>query len=206
MENVGMPYSCTSAAATSSWVESGLLAQSRRSAPASRRVIARLAVSVVTCRQAVMRMSCSGFSRVKRSRMSFRTGISRAAHSIRRTPSGARAALAMSHGIDTVVTKVLLGGEKDAFRTGRDFEFSIRLFRSIVKRYEAAIILPPPDSGTDAPDRGTDARRVTPRGARFDQLTDLAKAQPCVGGDGRGVVRVDGKDDVVAVFEQRFRD
>ena len=46
-----------------------------------------LAVGVVTCRQAVMRMSWSGFSRWKRSRMSLRTGISRAAHSMRRTPS-----------------------------------------------------------------------------------------------------------------------
>ncbi len=50
----------------------------------------RLAVSVVTCRHAPMRRPSSGRSRSKRSRIRRRTGISRSAHSIRRTPSAAR--------------------------------------------------------------------------------------------------------------------
>ena len=45
----------TSAAATSSCVESGFEAQSRTSAPPAFSVRARLAVSVVTCRHAEMR-------------------------------------------------------------------------------------------------------------------------------------------------------
>ena len=43
------------AAATSSWVESGLEAQSAGSAPPALSVRARLAVSAVTCRQAARR-------------------------------------------------------------------------------------------------------------------------------------------------------
>jgi hypothetical protein len=50
-----MSYSSTSAAATSSCVDSGFDAQSTTSAPPALRVRARFAVSVVTCRQAEMR-------------------------------------------------------------------------------------------------------------------------------------------------------
>src|SRR5688572_27479078 len=85
-----MPYSATSAAATSSCVESGLDAQSTTSAPPAFSVRARFAVSVVTCRQAEMRMPSSGRSRSKRSRIAESTGICRSAHSTRVTPAGAR--------------------------------------------------------------------------------------------------------------------
>ena len=86
MANVGMPYSDTSAAATSSCVLSGLDAHSATSAPPSLSVSIRLAVSVVTCRHADTRSPLSGFCSANRSRMLRTTGISRAAHSIRRTP------------------------------------------------------------------------------------------------------------------------
>src|SRR5438094_3041171 len=86
-----MSYSSTSAAATSSCVESGLDAQRTTSAPPAFKVRARLAVSVVTCKQAEIRYPESGCSRSKRSRMAASTGIWRSAHSMRRTPSGASA-------------------------------------------------------------------------------------------------------------------
>src|SRR5579884_4506328 len=85
-----MPWLLTSAAATGSCVDSGLLAQRRNSAPPACRVMARLAVSVVMCRQPARRRPWSGFSSAKRSRISRRTGISWAAHSMRRWPSEAR--------------------------------------------------------------------------------------------------------------------
>src|SRR5579884_4206522 len=84
-----MSNSLTSAAATSSCVESGLEAQSTTSAPPAFRVRIRFAVSVVTWRHAEMRYPDSGCSRSKRSRIADRTGICRSAHMIRRTPSGA---------------------------------------------------------------------------------------------------------------------
>src|SRR5437763_9403757 len=86
-----MSYSSTSAAATSSCVESGFDAQSTTSAPPALSVRIRLAVSVVTWRQAEMRYPSSGFSRSNRSRIACRTGICRSAQSMRRTPSGASA-------------------------------------------------------------------------------------------------------------------
>ena len=49
---VGIPSSTTSEAATSSWVDSGFEAQMSTSAPPALSVRRRLAVSVVTCRQA----------------------------------------------------------------------------------------------------------------------------------------------------------
>ena len=52
---VEMPYSSTSAAATSSCVDSGLEAQMTTSAPPACSVRIRFAVSVVTCRQAETR-------------------------------------------------------------------------------------------------------------------------------------------------------
>ncbi len=87
--NVAMPSFFTSAAAASSWVESGFDAQSTTDAPASRRVIARFAVSVVTWRHAPMRSPLNGCSFATRSRIFASTGISRPAHSMRREPASA---------------------------------------------------------------------------------------------------------------------
>src|SRR5215210_4667151 len=84
-----MSNSSTSAAATSSCVESGFEAQSTTSAPPSLSVRIRFAVSLVTCRQAETRYPASGCSAAKRSRIAARTGICRSAHSIRLRPSGA---------------------------------------------------------------------------------------------------------------------
>src|SRR5437867_488992 len=84
-----MSCSRTSAAAVSSWVESGFEAQSASWAPPALRVSIRTAVSVVTCRHAPRRMPLSGCSRVKRSRTCRRTGIDCSAHSILSRPSGA---------------------------------------------------------------------------------------------------------------------
>ena len=94
-----MPYSATRPAATSSCVESGLEAHSTTSAPPALSVRIRLAVSLVTCRQAAMRMPSSGRSAANRSRISASTGICRSAHSIRRTPSGASARSRTSLGV-----------------------------------------------------------------------------------------------------------
>ena len=52
---MAMSYSWTSAAATSSCVDSGFDAQSTTSAPPAFSVRARFAVSVVTCRHAEIR-------------------------------------------------------------------------------------------------------------------------------------------------------
>src|SRR3989304_7253425 len=90
MAKVDMAKSWTMAAATSSWVERGLEAQRDSSAPPAFRARARLAVSVVTWRQAERRRPFRGLSLAKRSRISPRTGISRAAHSIFSRPWGAR--------------------------------------------------------------------------------------------------------------------
>src|SRR5579863_5094274 len=84
-----MSYSATSAAATSSWVDSGLLAQQKTSAPPALSARNRLAVSQVICRHAPSRCPLSGNSLAKRSRMSRSTGICRSAHSIRLRPAAA---------------------------------------------------------------------------------------------------------------------
>src|SRR5579864_979973 len=91
-----MLKSRTSDAATSSWVESGLEAHSTTSAPPSRSVTARLAVSVVTCRQAEMRMPLSGWFLMNSLRMLCSTGMDWLAHSMRRFPRSARSRLLMS--------------------------------------------------------------------------------------------------------------
>src|SRR6202047_640000 len=85
-------------AATSSWVDSGLLAQTVTSAPPACSVRIRLAVSLVTCRQAATRNPASGFSWLKRWRIIARTGISWSAHSMRSLPAPARRGLATSEG------------------------------------------------------------------------------------------------------------
>src|SRR5271168_750143 len=89
MANVGMLYSRTSAEATSSWVESGFEAHSAIDAPPSRKVIIRLAVSVVTCRQAATRIPASGWVLMNCLRIAANTGIDWAAHSMRRFPTSA---------------------------------------------------------------------------------------------------------------------
>src|ERR671915_840764 len=79
-----------SAAATSSWVDSGLEAHTATSAPPAWRASSRLAVSVVTWRQAPTVIPASGRSFSNRSRISDRTLISPLAHSIRSRPFSAR--------------------------------------------------------------------------------------------------------------------
>ena len=74
----------------SSCVESGLLAHSATSAPPAWSVIARFAVSLVTCRHALSRLPASGFAFANRSRICRSTGMDRSAHSERRFPSLAR--------------------------------------------------------------------------------------------------------------------
>src|SRR3954468_9235524 len=81
--------SSTSAAATSSCVESGFEAQRVRSAPPAWRVCMRWAVSLVTCRHAETRSPFKGFDLAKRSAMVLRTGMERADHSMRPWPFGA---------------------------------------------------------------------------------------------------------------------
>src|SRR5258707_185973 len=69
------------------------------SAPPSRNVIMRFAVSVVTCRQAEMRMPFSGWFLMKSLRMICRTGMDWLAHSIRRFPRSARSMFLISDGV-----------------------------------------------------------------------------------------------------------
>src|SRR5688572_21708389 len=90
MANTGMPKSCTNEAATSSWVLNGFEAQITASAPPSRNVVIKLAVSVVTFRQAETFRPFRGFSFKNRLRMSSSTGIEREAHSILFLPLPAR--------------------------------------------------------------------------------------------------------------------
>ena len=85
-----MPYSSTSAAATSSWVERVRGAEHHVGATRLERAN-EFAVSVVTWRQAETRCPASGCSRSKRSRIAASTGICRSAHWMRRTPSEASA-------------------------------------------------------------------------------------------------------------------
>ena len=95
--NVAIPLCSHSAAATSSWVDSGFDAQSATSAPPAASVSIRFAVSVVTWRHAPIRTPASGRSFSNRSRISARTGISPAAHSMRSRPFGASARSLTSH-------------------------------------------------------------------------------------------------------------
>src|SRR5207302_10493054 len=87
MAKVGIPCSAERAAATASLVESGFEAQRTTSAPPALRVIIRLAVSLVTWRQAETRSPDRGRCSRKRSRIRSSTGTSRAAQWIRPWPS-----------------------------------------------------------------------------------------------------------------------
>ena len=84
-----MPSCLTRVAATSSCVDSGFDAHKSRSAPPALSVLARLAVSAVTCRQADILIPASGFSLSKRSRIARSTGMSRSAQSTRFRPASA---------------------------------------------------------------------------------------------------------------------
>src|SRR5487761_1222917 len=83
-------WSDASAAATASLVESGFEAQSTTSAPPALSVSIRFAVSLVTWRHAASFSPLSGCSLVNRARIKLKTGISRAAQSMRSWPCGAR--------------------------------------------------------------------------------------------------------------------
>src|SRR5215211_3506795 len=89
--NTAAPSSSWMAAATSSLVESALEAHRASSAPPTTRARQRLAVSVVTCRQAAIRCPARGRVRASSSVTAASTGMRLAAKSILRRPSGARA-------------------------------------------------------------------------------------------------------------------
>src|SRR5215211_3371989 len=88
--NTAAPSSAWMAAATSSLVESELEAHRASSAPPATRARQRLAVSVVTCRQAAMRWPARGRVRASSAATASSTGMRLAAKSILRRPSGAR--------------------------------------------------------------------------------------------------------------------
>src|SRR4029077_2361229 len=90
MAYVLVPGCPPGAAATASLVDSGLEAHRAMSAPPAFSVSIRFAVSLVTWRHAARRWPLRGCSLVNRSRMSVRTGISRAAQSTRSWPCVAR--------------------------------------------------------------------------------------------------------------------
>ena len=76
-------------AATSSWVLKGFEAHNTSRAPPAWSVRARLAVSAVMCKQALMRNPARDFSLLKRSLTKRRTGMSPSAQRIRFLPSEA---------------------------------------------------------------------------------------------------------------------
>ncbi len=87
MAKTGILSFFTREAATSSWVLKGLEAHRATAAPPALSVCIRVAVSVVTCRQALRRIPLSGFSFANRWRIRLSTGMFWAAHSIRSCPS-----------------------------------------------------------------------------------------------------------------------
>src|SRR5579872_6300826 len=108
-----MPWLTASVAATSSCVESGLLAHRAISAPPAASAIMRFAVSVVTCKHAPTCKPLSGCVRAKRSPMARNTGMLCAAQATRRLPSAARPRSLMSKACalvgDSVANAVLPG-------------------------------------------------------------------------------------------------
>src|SRR6266498_1827910 len=84
-----MPSFFTREAAASSWVDSGLEAQSATFAPPAASTCISAAVSVVTWRQAATRTPLSGFSFANRAPMERSTGMSFLAHSTRSLPAAA---------------------------------------------------------------------------------------------------------------------
>src|SRR5689334_19448817 len=96
MANTSAPCRSTSAAATSSCVDSGFDAHRATSAPPASSVRTSPAVSAVTWRHAPTTRPSSGRSRSKRSRTCRRTGICSSAHSIRAWPASLRPGSATS--------------------------------------------------------------------------------------------------------------
>ena len=82
--------SAARAAATSSWVDSGLQPLQLSSAPAARRVRTSTAVSFVTWMQPAMRMPVRGLVSEYLLRSSMSTGMRDSAHSILSMPAEAR--------------------------------------------------------------------------------------------------------------------
>ncbi len=85
-----------SAAATSSWVDSGLEAARKTRAPPACSAFTRPAVSAVTCRQAAIESPSNGRCAANLSAIRRSTGMPRCAHSIRARPASARPGSAMS--------------------------------------------------------------------------------------------------------------
>src|SRR5947207_2466567 len=85
-----------SAAAVSSWVDSGLDAASSTRAPPSRSALIKTAVSAVTCRQAAAVRPRSGCSAANLSATRPSTGMARRAQSMRASPDSARPGSATS--------------------------------------------------------------------------------------------------------------
>src|SRR5689334_12572703 len=87
---------CASAAAVSSWVDSGLDAARSTRAPPARSALIRTALSAVTCRQAATVRPSSGCSAANLSATRPSTGMARRAQPIRVSPASARSGSAMS--------------------------------------------------------------------------------------------------------------
>src|SRR4051794_25927809 len=174
-----MPYSDTRAAATSSFVDSGLLAARTTSAPPALRVRIRLAVSVVTWRHAPIRIPSSGRSRSNRSRIRRRTGISRSAHSIRRMPSDARPRSVRSWAGSPAVPAVATG-----------------IVSVIVVSMLPAVEQTTERCGQVGP------RRAESMGEALLEPDVLDKSEPAVGLECGRVVRANIQDDLVAGPEE----
>src|SRR4051794_31637554 len=184
-----MPYSATSAAATSSCVEIGLDAARWTSAPPAWSVRARFAVSVVTWRQAPMRMPASGCSRSKRSRISRSTGISRSAHSTLRVPRAA-SPRSVTSWLGEVAGAVIgnhgpwgaVGGGGGVAASGR----------AVGRGAEQ-----PAEGG-----REVGPGRADPPDQPLLEASVLGVPELAVGLNGRWVVGADVQDDLVAVAEE----
>src|SRR6185437_2544055 len=171
-----MSYSSTSAAATSSCVESGLDAQRTTSAPPALSVRARFAVSVVTCRHAEIRRPASGCSRSKRSRIAASTGICRSAHWMRRTPSGVSARSFTSYRFVVAMQLLSENGIEARARSGTDASFLRGQKSFVLALLPLERALAPGEPGVD---RVAQRRLVTETGRKRDvcELDSEAGAQ-----------------------------
>ncbi|MBA7701217.1 hypothetical protein ES703_109950 [subsurface metagenome] len=82
MANTGISYVLTKLAATSSWVDNGFEAHRVTTAPPALRVLIKLAVSAVTCKQAPILIPFNGFLLKNSSFICESTGMKLSAHSI----------------------------------------------------------------------------------------------------------------------------
>src|SRR5256886_11489345 len=177
MANTLVPWCCTRCAATSSCVDSGLDAHSATWAPPAWRVIARFAVSVVTCRHADRRFPASGRSPRNRSLSCRSTGIERSAHSVRRRPSSASRMSLMSF-VALVLVAVSDIGFPGATRgppLGRDFQ----LFHPIdvLPGEQLDVALADPALLGRAPEVAVGGRRSINGIAQIQRLDDPAGGQ-----------------------------